>query len=443
MGYDEYHEMKFRNDRSFWRGDPGGFELQGMHRGFLFREKVEVNLVENGEMRRLAYDPSLYTFGLLDDIDPASFGDIGYSGFRLLADVEGTGEKREFLVFQGASYFRAVARGIDYGLSARGLAIRTGDPRGEEFPAFVEFFIEKPIAGAQEIRLHGVLDSPSLAGAFSFTAKPGPATRINVEASLFPRVDIDHVGLAPLTSMYWYSPLERPPVDDFRPRIHDSDGLSMLAQNGEWVWRALANPTALRHSTFEVGRPAGFGLAQRIRELRDFEDRQANYHRRPSLWIEPGSTWPEGKVELVEIPTRSEFNDNIVAYWRLAGILAAGSQLDYSYEMRWAARTPEDEKLLRVRDSYSGSYAKSWRHFVIDFVSSEQGPLPPPSALTADASTSRGRIDGLTIIRYPEINGYRLTFRLVPDGDEAEIRAVIRRGANPLSETWLYRWTRR
>jgi glucans biosynthesis protein len=349
----------------------------------------------------------------------------------------------EFLVFQGASYFRAVARGIDYGLSARGVAIRTGDPRGEEFPAFVEFFIEKPSPGAQEIRFHAVLDGPSLAGAFSFTAKTGGATRINVEASLFPRVDLDHVGLAPLTSMYWYSPLERPAVDDFRPRIHDSDGLLMLAANGEWIWRALANPVALRHSAFGVGAPRGFGLAQRMRELRDFEDPQAKYHRRPSLWIEPVGAWPQGKVELVEIPTRSEFNDNIVAYWRLGGVFSAGSQLDYSYDMRWAARTPEDGKLLRVRDSYSGAYAKTWRHFVIDFVSPEQGPLPPPSALTAEASTSAGRIDGLTVIRYPEINGYRLTFRLVPAGDAAELRALIRRGANPFSETWLYRWTRR
>jgi glucans biosynthesis protein len=243
--------------------------------------------------------------------------------------------------------------------------------------------------------------------------------------------------------MYLYSPQERQPVHDFRPRIHDSDGLSMLSANGEWLWRPLANPVALRHSNFEVGTPRGFGLAQRARELRDFEDLQAKYHRRPSLWIEPGDIWPAGKIELVEIPTRSEFNDNIVAYWRLGSVLPAGTQLDYSYDMRWAPRLPEDENLLRVRDSYSGAYARSWRHFVIDFVSPEQGPLPPPSALSADATTSAGRIDGLTIIRYPEINGYRLTFRLVPDGDAADLRAVIRRGTNAVSETWLYRWTRR
>lgn len=442
MGYTDYHEIKFKGTHSIWQGDPCGFALQGMHRGFLFPDTVELNLVEDGEMRRLAYDPSLFSFGLLRDIDPSSFGDIGYSGVRFLTDVEGTGKMKEFLVFQGASYFRAVARDIDYGLSARGLAIRTGDPRGEEFPAFVEFFIEKPAVGAGEIRLHAVLDGPSLAGAFSFAAKTGSATRMNVEASLFPRVDLDHVGLAPLTSMYWYSPLERPVVDDFRPRIHDSDGLSIHAGSGEWIWRPLANPAVMRHSTFE-GEVQGFGLAQRTRELRDFEDTEARYHRRPSLWIEPGKEWPKGGVELFEMPTGAEHGDNIVAYWRLSDALRAGTRLDYAYDMRWSAHTPEDPKLLRVRDSYSGAYAGTWRHFVIDFVSPEPGPLPPASALTAEAITSAGRLDGLAVMPYPEINGYRLTFRLVPAGDVADLRAVLRRGTNRISEIWRYHWMRR
>jgi glucans biosynthesis protein len=443
LNYDEYHQIWFRPERAFWHGDAGGFEVQALHRGYFFKEPMAVNLVENSEIRRLAYDPSLYDFGSVEDIDPARLGDIGFSGFRLLTDVDGDGAMKEFLVFQGASYFRSVARGIDYGLSARGVAIRTGDPRGEEFPAFVEFFIEKPQPGAGEIRLHGLLDGPSITGAFTFVARTGAQTRVDVEASLFARTDIDHVGLAPLTSMYWYSPLERPKVDDFRPRIHDSDGLSIAKAGGEWLWRPLANPTALQFSDFEIRTPRGFGLAQRTRELRDFEDTQAKYHRRPSLWIEPGAGWPDGGVQLVEIPTRNEFMDNIVASWRMKDILRAGTRQDFAYTMRWAARTPEEPRLLRVRESYSGAYAGTWRHFVIDFVSPDSLPLPPPSALTADATTSAGRIDGLAIIRYPEINGYRLTFRLVPDGTSAFIRSVLRRGPNPVSESWVYHWTRR
>ena len=232
IGYDEYNEIGFRSERGIWRDEPSDFELQLFHRGFIFPHRVAVFVVEDGVTSPVAYDPSLFEFGALGNIGQAGFGDMGFAGLRILHPINDPAVPEEFLVFLGASYFRAVGRNMSYGLSARGLALRTADPRGEEFPYFVEIYIERPKPGEKRIDVHAVLDSPSVSGAYTFAVYPGDATRMNVRTTLFPRVDLDWVGLAPLTSMYWFGPLERPEVDDFRPRVHDSDGLMIRTEFG-------------------------------------------------------------------------------------------------------------------------------------------------------------------------------------------------------------------
>jgi len=312
LGYDEYNQIQFRSERGIWRNDDARFELHLFHRGFLFKDRVAVFLAEGDTIQPLVYDPNLFGFGLLEDIGQNQFGDIGFAGIRLLYPINDPEIPQEFLVFLGASYFRAVAKGQVYGLSARGLALRTADEQPEEFPYFNEIYVERPDPGSGIIAVHALLDSPSVSGAYSFQIRPGEQTRMEVDAVLFPRNDLDHVGLAPLTSMYQFGPLERPDVDDFRPRVHDSDGLLIRSQTEEWLWRPLANPERLQVSSFQVGDVRGFGLAQRSRNPEDYQDLEAKYHRRPSLWVEPLSGWPPGAVDLIEIPTPSEFNDNIV-----------------------------------------------------------------------------------------------------------------------------------
>jgi glucans biosynthesis protein len=443
IGYDEYNEISFRSERGIWRDEPSDFEVQLFHRGFIFPHRMDVFVVEDGVRRRVAYEPALFDFGALGDIGQAGFGDMGFAGARVLYPINDPAVPEEFLVFLGASYFRAVGRNMIYGLSARGLALRTADPRGEEFPYFVEIYIERPQPGARSIDVHAVMDSPSVSGAYSFSVNPGEATRMNVRATLYPRVDLDWVGLAPLTSMYWFGPLERPEVDDFRPRVHDSDGLMIRTESEEWLWRPLANPSRLRVSSFPVGKVLGFGLAQRAQDTRDFQDLQAKYHQRPSLWIERHGRWPDGTVDLVEIPTESEFNDNIVAYWRPKAPLPAHKRFDYAYGMAWGKILPRGFGLLYVQGARSGAYADTWRQFVIDFASQEPGVVFDPAEFSALVSSSSGKVQGISIAPNPDIGGLRLTFLFVPDGPASDLRAVMRQGTRPVSEVWVYQWSAR
>lgn len=453
LDYDRYRRLEPRASSALWRDGPSGFEVQPLHLGFIYRTPVEINVVEDDAVRSVPYDPARFSFagtGLegVGGVAPAA-GDIGHSGARVLATRGAPAVAREFMVFQGASYFRALAAGLGYGLSARGLAIGTGDARGEEFPDFTALWFERPPPGARHIVMHALLDGPSVAGAFTFVAQPsgvrGEPTRVGVNAALFPRRDVEHAGLAPLTSMYWFGPLERGTVDDYRPRVHDSDGLLVCTSAGEWLWRPLANPTRLQVSQFDTGGTVhGFGLVQRMRDPEAYEDLEADYHLRPSCWIEPHAEWPAGRVELVELPTDNEFNDNVVVYWRPDAPLAAGARHDVGYDMVWCDEPDGGLGLLRAADARSGAYADMGRQIVVDFdpPAALAGTEPPdPHALDAQVSTGTGRIENVTLQRHPGTGGLRLTFMLVPDGPVAELRARVVQAGRPVTETWLYRWT--
>ena len=445
LSYDGYRRLDSRHERAVWRDGPSGFEVQPLHRGFIYHGAMELNVVEDGRVSRVPYDPSRFRF---PDGVAVPEGDIGHSGARLLASRGTPSVAREFAVFQGASYFRALAAGLSYGLSARGLAIDTASPRGEEFPDFRAMWFERPEPGSDRIVLHALLDGPAVVGAYTFTVRPsrvpGEETRMGVNATLIPRRDLDHVGIAPLTSMYWFGPLERGDVDEYRPRVHDSDGLAICTALGEWLWRPLANPSRLQVSQFDTGGAChGFGLVQRIREAKAFEDVEADYHRRPSVWVEPHAEWPAGRVELVEIPTDNEFNDNIVAYWRPDGTMPAGVEQRIGYDLVWSALPDGALGLLTATDARSGAGGEGWRQMVVDF-DPPAGPATEsldPHALDAEVLTSAGTIEFPTLKRNPLTGGLRLTFMLAPDGDVAELRARVLQAGRPVTETWLYRWT--
>ena len=215
--------------------------MELFHRGFIFKDPVAIYVVADGTAQRVAYSPDLFTFG--PSVQPPPDGTVtDFSGFRMLAPINRADAFDEFVVFQGASYFRAVAKGQGYGLSARGLALNTGAPDGEEFPFFRAFWIERPQPEARAIVVHALLDSVSTTGAYRFTIRPGDTTVMDVEMTLYPRVELKHVGLAPLTSMFVFGPNDRVGIDDFRPAVHDSDGLAIWNGRGEWLWRPLINP---------------------------------------------------------------------------------------------------------------------------------------------------------------------------------------------------------
>ena len=395
MGYDQYRDIRFRPEARIWSDRDSPFQVDLFHRGFLYRDKVEIALVENGTVRPVAFSPAMFDYG--PGAPPEDVGDIGFSGFRLRSLINTPGYWDEFLVFQGASYFRAVARGQNYGLSARGLSIDTAGPEGEEFPVFRKFWLEQPEPDAMTMVVHALLDSPSTTGAYRFVIGGGAETLIDVEAEIYPREEIAKIGLAPQTSMFMFNATNRAGFDDFRPAVHDSDGLQMLTGAGEWIWRPLANPVALQISNFQDDGPRGFGLMQRARTYRDFEDPEAAYERRPSLWIEPLGNWGKGSVELIEIPTELEIHDNIVAFWHPAETVKEGSAFAFAYRMRWTDLVSPQLGMLITKQTRIGVTPDGERRlFVVDFAS-KNGSVAPN--LTAHVSSSAGNL------REPVIHG--------------------------------------
>ena len=300
---DQYRSIRFNPEAGIWRTEGLPFRLELLRAASNNQTAVSVSTVEDGQAHDLTATPAM--FQMSADL-PAQLGKVAslpLSGFRVRTRINSPKVWDEFLVFQGASYYRAVAKNLLYGLSARGLAVDTAEPMGEEFPSFTHFWIERPAAKAAAIVVYARLESESCTGAYKFTVTPGTETTTDVEMTLFPRSEMRVVGIAPLTSMFLFDETNRGRLDDYRPEVHDSDGLLIAAQGGEQVFRQLANPTTLQVSAFTTQPPQGFGLVQRSRDQADFQDFENQYERRPSAWVTPKGDWGPGAVELVEIPS--------------------------------------------------------------------------------------------------------------------------------------------
>ena len=442
IDYDQYRTIRFDPQRSLWRGTDTKFEMQLFHRGFLFANRVDMFEVLDGRQRRIAYRQDLFDFG---QVKLPREEDVGFAGFRVHGPINRPDYFDEIFVFLGASYFRAVARHQIYGLSARGLAIKTGDPPGEEFPAFVSFWVERPASRASSIVVHGLLDSASAAAAFRFTIRPGETTIFDVEMALYPRVDVTQAGIAPLTSMFHFAANDRARIDDFRPAVHDSDGLAMLTGRGEQIWRPLINPSELQLGAFADVNPRGFGLMQRKRDFHSYKDLEARYERRPSAWVEPMGDWGEGAVHLVEIPTNREINDNIVAFWRPRQPLRAKGEYLFNYRLHWCATAPIASDLAPIADTRSGAslhQPQKTRLFVIEIGGAKPGSLAADAPLRAEVTADQGKVQNIVAQPNPETKGWRISFELVPGNARVvELRAQLLGGEGPVSEVWLYRWT--
>ena len=442
LRYDQYRDIHFKRERAFWASEGVPFQVELFHRGFLFKEPVTVYVVVDGQAQRLIYTPDLFTFG--PSLQPPPDGAItDFSGFRLRALLNRPDYFDEFVVFQGASYFRAVAKGQGYGLSARGLALNTAAPNGEEFPVFRSFWIERPRPEANVIVVHALLDSDSTTGAYRFTIRPGAPTVIDVEMTLYPRIELPRVGLAPLTSMFFFGPNDRVGVDDFRPAVHDSEGLAIWNGQEEWLWRPLLNPETLQVSAFVDANPRGFGLLQRHRAFTDYEDLVDHYERRPSLWVEAIGDWGKGMVQLVEIPAKSEDNDNIVAFWRPNQPIPAQAEYRFTYRLYWCWTPPAVPSGATTAATRIGAGPdKDTRRFVIDFVGGRLAELKEDADVTPVLVTSAGTVKDLMVQPNPATGGWRVSFVLAP-GSAAlcDLRCTLKRGDELLSEVWSYRWT--
>ncbi len=454
LSYDQYQSLRFRGDHSLW-GDAGlPFRLQFFHVGRGFAQAVHLYEVNDGSAREIIYDPSMFEFDKAG-IDPTVMrAHAGFAGFRVQFVTDW---KADVAAFLGAAYFRAVGGDTrQYGLSARALAVDTAYPRPEEFPRFTSFWFERPAKGSASMSMYALMDSPSIAGALRFVIAPGGTLIMDIDSALYPRKVIDRLGIAPLTSMFFYGENDRRAVNDWRPEIHDSDGLSMWTGAGEWIWRPLTNPAQNHLNSYLDENPRGFGLLQRDRNWDHYQDDGVYYDRRPSLWVEPKSDghggWGKGAVQLFEIPTADETSDNIVAFWNPAEKTQAGQELLFSYRLYWGTRMPYSSPLaqtIATRTGIGGTVGQkrqyySW-HFAVDFSGGELGALAKDASVETVITTTRGSTTEHVTAHYvEEIKGYRALFDVRPaddSNDAIDLRMYLRIDGRPLTETWIYQWT--
>lgn len=443
VGYDGYRDIRYRAERATWAGEGLPFRVQFFHRGWLMKNRVRISVVTPEGAQEVGYDPASFDFGGQAAV-AASSGDLGFAGFRLMHPLNRDDVFDELLVFLGASYFRAVAKGLHYGLSARGLAIDTAVNGPEEFPIFRQFWLEQPGATAESLTLHALLDSPSCTGAYKFVVDPGETTIMTVSLRLFARRDINKLGIAPLTSMFLFGENDHERFADFRPEVHDSDGLLLNSGAGEILWRPLLNPRRLRLSSFSDENPRGFGLMQRDRRFESYEDLEARYEQRPSLWVKPIGNWGKGVVHLVEIPTEQEIHDNIVAFWWPEQRLLTGQELALSYELHWGSRAPIDRILGRVVQTRVGTITgqADARKFVLDYAGPAITALPDGARPELNLRISGGKTTTPVVKPNSELTGLRAFFDFVPEGNgPIEMRADLIWNGNPIAETWVYQWT--
>lgn len=438
LNFDQYAGLRYRREKLIWADDKVGFVIEPLHRGFIYNSHMMIQLVENGLSRRLAYSSADFEFGSVKQ--PQETLDIGFSGFRVLVPREG--RLAEVAIFQGASFFKARAPGQGSGVQARGLSLKTADPRGEEFPQFKAVWIEKPTLASNTLVVHALLDSESVAGAYRFTIRPGEAIIIDNEMTLAPRASVENVGIASMSATSISSPLDRRRPDDVRPTIADVNGLQMNSGKDEWIWRPVTNRQTLQISSFVDDKPKGFGFLLRNRDFESYEDDEHKWETRPSLWIEPLSEFGAGVVTLTEIPAESETNSNCIAYWRPKGGLVAGAETSWAYRQFWCWDPPSQPQLLKVTESRGGRGGGKRRKFIVAFsgeaLADPQGLKDIKPALTAGP----GAIANMRTYLYRDRKTYRVVFDLDPAAEtQSEIRLVLESEGKPVSETWLYRWT--
>lgn len=450
LDYQSYQAIRFDPQASLWRESGSRFQVMLVPPGSFYTHTVQLNEIDANGAKPIPFEKSAYSFPN-DDLAKRIPADLGHAGFKLTYPLGDGAEQNQFLVFAGASYFRGVGADNRFGLSARGLAVDTGLPSGEEFPAFIEFWLERPDPDSDRVRVYGLLDGPSVAGAYRFDIHPGPATRVEVSAELFFRKTIEQPGLAPLTSMFYYGENTVRPLGEWRPQVHDSDGLLIHDQGtGEWLWRPLVNPSRLRLSYLQVDQLGGFGLIQRDTAFSEFEDPEARYDQRPSAWVSLDENWPVGEVVLVEIPTDSETNDNIVAFWKPRDSGKAGEHRKLSYTLTMGGRDVAGQQTGQAVKTFvgdgnrtGGGGAEGAYRIIVDFAHGPLDSLKPDAGVISTVSVWSSNDDAEILEHFVEHveadNKWRLSMLVRPgSGEDPVFRGQLLLDDTPLTEVWTY-----
>ncbi|MFT0892150.1 glucan biosynthesis protein [Pseudochelatococcus sp. G4_1912] len=478
LTYDQYVGIRAKPGAYLWSGEGLGFSIEPLHRGFVFSNPVSLYAVNDGAISRVRYARDMFDFGTVtppgvpaepnkDDAQPtvpnndAQNGNtvegqnnaarakteqaeipIDFSGFRIYSDAPGE-PASELAIFQGATFFRAKARGQNYGVHAHTLMLRPADAKGEELPLFRAFWIERPQAGSGALVIHALLDSESVAGVVRFTLRPGDTAITDVEMTLIPRTRLDHIGIGGATANFLFGPIRPSAAPDTRVAVHDVGGLQIHNGQSEWLWRPFDNPQTLQISAFLDKNPKGFGLIQRGRDFAAYEDDVQRFELRPSLWVEPLEEWGEGAVQLIEVPTPTEGTPNIICYWRPAQPITVGTETRYAMRLYWCWSVPERPNLALVRSTRIGVLPNSrMRRFAIAFTGDDLGRANIADTLRVGLTASRGTISNARLWPYPDRKMVRVVFDFDPGNDtSSELRLALIEAGKPISESWLFRWT--
>jgi periplasmic glucans biosynthesis protein len=458
IGYDEHGKLKFNPDYALFRDGPGQYPVTFFALGKYFRTPVHMFVLSAGgeaaNASEILYDSAYFSMPANSPARELPKG-AGFSGFRLqesrLGNVRNLDwHSNDWAAFLGASYFRGIGELGQYGLSARGIAVDVSTPgRPEEFPDFTRFYFEPPADGANQMVIYAVLDGPSVTGAYRFVLRRDNGVMMEVEARVFPRRDITQLGIAPMSSMFWFSETLKPTAIDWRPEVHDSDGLAIWTGAGEYIWRPLNDPDSPSVSTFDDKTPRGFGLLQRDRIFDHYLD-GVRYDRRPSLWVEPLDDWGEGAVQLVELPTNDETEDNIVAMWVPKQPVKAGSSLRYRYRLQWCATEPHETDLARCVATRLGRGGepgkprpKGVHKFMVEFLGGPLESLPYGVKPKPILWSSSGTFSYVFTEAVPDgVPGHwRAQFDFTGAGPKVvDMRLYLKNGEQTLSETWLYQF---
>lgn len=459
LDYDKYREIRFRRDRALWTPDNLPFRIEFFHPGYLYQEPVHIYEFTLTHVQPIRFVQDFFDYGKLNIANQIP-SKTGYAGFRILYPINKTNQMDELGAFLGASYFRLLGTGQRYGLSARGLALDSGESgRPEEFPIFTDWWLGKPHSDDNELRLFAILDSVSCTGAYEFLIRPGETTVCSIEAVLFlretnkisavnpKRLPITTIGLAPLTSMFWFGKNSERKPDDYRSEVHDSDGLLARMGNGEVLWRPLNNPPTMRHQIFSAPNIRGFGLMQRERAFTAYQDSFNPYHLVPGVWVEPRGSWGDGDLHLVELNSGFEGLDNIVAFWDPKNKPEPLQPYRFGYTLYWTRENDiklSENRVVSTRIGLDLS-CKECRQVVIDFSGPKLDSLAenyPPVSI-ANCSPNAVIMDN-QVTRNTFANTWRVILKMQPkpgNVDPVDLRCTLQRGTNILSETWTYQWS--
>lgn len=461
LNYDQYREIRFRQDKALWTEDQLPFRVDFFHPGYIYKEPVQINEFTATHVQPIPFVEDFFDYGNLKLKGQIPHG-TGYAGFRIQYPLNKTNVLDDLAVAQGSSYFRLLGKGQSYGLSARGLTLDSGESdRGEEFPLFTDWWLGKPEKDAETLTLYAILDSWSCTGAYEFRIRPGETTIVDINVVLYFREPslvlqanmnappIKTVGIAPLTSMFWFGHSSERKFDDYRTAVHDSDGLMIKQADGQVIWRPLVNPINVRNQVFPAPNLHGFGLMQRERSFDAYQDLFTSFEREPSAWIQPrGTNWSNGSVHLVELNGPWEGNDNIGAFWSPNKVPQPLEPFRFGYTLYWTRETdmkfsPEN-RVIATRIGLSDENSDA-RQIFIDFAGPKLSAIPATNAPTAAITCSTNAdIVAHQVIWNPYDNAWRVVLKMQPKPGNAtpvDMRCTLERTNQVLTETWAYQWT--